>query len=212
MIPGMCPAHALDLRFAERELRRVRAIQAGTPDAGIGGYRSSRCFREIRRLCRMKGGVSAPIRIPGTPGSRLRQQQGHPVAVMAGVGSGNVRRGRSSEPSRIDGVRLLASGSPRAPIELQGMDAAGRWHTIPVQPFASSIPVTENLRAAAVRALLDRGIRYLLVSPGTLGANDFHTNARAWGILQIGESGGTQLYRLKTDGASSPRRCRRHPL
>ena len=35
MIPGMRPVHALDLRFPEQQLRRVRADYAGMPDAGI---------------------------------------------------------------------------------------------------------------------------------------------------------------------------------
>jgi hypothetical protein len=109
------------------------------------------------------------------------------------------------EPTRIDRVRLLtATDAPQTRIELQGMDPDGYWHTLPARPSRSSIRVTENLRAAAVRALLDRGIRYLLVSPGVLGANEFYKNAAAWGIRQIGESGGTRLYILRTGGSDPP--------
>jgi hypothetical protein len=204
MIPGMFPAHALDLRFPERQLRRVRAIQAGTPDAGIWGVSEFQMFSG-----------NTPI----VPDGRWRfNARPNPWDARLAFDNSMVTRWQSWQtatpgmfieadlpaPARIDRVRLLGKEALRASIELQGMDAAGRWQTIPIQPFASSIPVTENLRAAAIRALLDRGIRYLLVSPGTLGANDFHKNAGAWGIRQIGESGGTRLYRLKADGASSP--------
>jgi hypothetical protein len=109
------------------------------------------------------------------------------------------------EPMRIDQVRLMtAAEAPQTRIELQGMDSDGNWHTLPVQSSRSSIHVTENLRRAAVRALLDRGIRYLLVSPGALGANEFYKDAAAWGIRRIGESGGTRLYLLQTSGSGPP--------
>jgi hypothetical protein len=109
------------------------------------------------------------------------------------------------EPTCIDHVRLVTTREAlRTGIGLQGMDPEGNWHTLPVQRSTPSIQVTENLQVAAVRALLDRGIRYLLVSPGALGANEFHQNAAAWGLQQIGESGGTRLYLLKTNCTGLP--------
>jgi hypothetical protein len=53
-------------------------------------------------------------------------------------------------------------------------------------------------------ALLDRGIRYLLVSGGTFGANEFDENADVWGIRRIGESAGSRLYLLKDTRRDPP--------
>jgi hypothetical protein len=61
---------------------------------------------------------------------------------------------------------------------------------------SQQLRITGDLRRGAVRALVVRGIRYLLVSPGAFGANDFYDHSSAWGIELVGESGGTRLYDL----------------
>jgi hypothetical protein len=113
---------------------------------------------------------------------------------------------RFSEVQQIDRVRLLTrTDCLPMPITLEGMDADGRWHALPVQSTSSEAArYRANLRAAAVRAMLDRGVRYLLVSQGALGANEFYENEAAWGIQRIGESGGTRLYALKDCRTDSP--------
>jgi hypothetical protein len=107
-----------------------------------------------------------------------------------------------SEPKRIDRVRVLSPADClENQIELEGIGSDGRWHPLAARSSSSLSPVTEDLRAAAIRAMLNRGIQYLLVSQGALGANEFYENAEAWGIRRIAESGGTRLYAVNAGGA-----------
>jgi hypothetical protein len=113
----------------------------------------------------------------------------------------------------IDEARLLTTPDAGLPqVDLRGMDASGEWCTLSAQRSFSTVRITGDLRREAVQALVARGIHYLLVSPGTFGANDFHDHSSAWGIELLGESGGTRLYSLKpaeaglaTDPESEPR-------
>ncbi len=204
MLPGFCPEHALDYRFPPRRLKRLRAIQRGS-DAGP--WRVSE-FRIFSRNTPVLPDASWRVHADPNPwdarfafdNSLVTRWQSWQAAAP-----GMFLEVDFPEPKPIDQVRLQAvTAAPRSRIELQGMDADGRWHVLPAQPYTSSIPVTENLRTAAVQTLLHRGIRYLLVSPGVLGANEFHGNAAAWGIQQIAESGGTRLYRLHPGDSGSP--------
>jgi hypothetical protein len=101
-------------------------------------------------------------------------------------------------PVLIDEARLVApldSGQPL--VDLRGMDARGEWCSLSAHRSFSKSRITSDLRREAVRALVARGIRYLLVTPGAFGANDFNDHASAWGIELAGVSGGTRLYVMK---------------
>jgi hypothetical protein len=198
MVPSLCPERALDFRFAPRQLRRLRAIRLGPADPGMWQLSEFQMF---------SGG--APLLPDGT--WRFNANP-NPWDAHLAFDNSLVTRWRSwraaspgmfvevdlPEPKRLDAVRLLtAAEAPASHVELQGMDTDGQWHTLPAQSSTSCIRIAADLRAAAVQALLDRGIRYLLVSPSAFGANEFRENAAAWGIQRIGESGGTQLYLLE---------------
>jgi hypothetical protein len=204
MVPGLCPARALDLYFPPRRLRRLRAIWKGPSDTRMWQISEFKIFSENTPI--LPDGTwhfnadpnpwDAHFAFDNSLVTRWQSWRAATPGMFLEVGF--------SEPTRIDQVRLLTTTEAlQSHIELQGMDADGHWHTLPVQPSISSIRVTENLREAAVRALLDCGIRYLLVSPGALGANEFYENAAAWGIQRIGESGGTRLYLLTTSPTGS---------
>jgi hypothetical protein len=205
MVPGLCPERALDLHFPPRRLRGLRAIQRGPSDTRMWKISEFQVFSEDTPLPPDRSWHfnadpnpwDAHLAFDNSLVTRWQSWRAAAPGMFLEVGF--------SEPRRIDQVRLLSSAEAfQASIELQGMDEHGRWTVLPVQPSTSSVRVTENLRAAAIRALLDRGIRYLLVSPGILGANDFYDNADAWGIQRIGESGGTRLYLLKTGRTGPP--------
>jgi len=105
----------------------------------------------------------------------------------------------------IDEARLVTApeaGQPR--VDLRGMDARGEWCDLSAQKSFSTLPVPSDLRRDAVRALVARGIGYLLVSPSTFGANDFNDHPSTWGIQLLGESEGTRLYALKPGEAGAP--------
>jgi hypothetical protein len=206
MVPGMRPERALDLSFPPASLLGLRVIRRGTPDAGM--WRIS----EVQLL-------SANTPIQPESGWQFRADPNPWDAHFAfdnslvtrwqswrSAAPGMFLAVRFSEPKRVDRVRLLIpADTVQAPVALQGMSPDGGWHDLAVQSSASAVRTTEDLRAAAIRALLDRGICYLLVSPGALGANEFNENSSAWGIQRTGESGGTRLYLLKSAlGLPSP--------
>jgi hypothetical protein len=68
----------------------------------------------------------------------------------------------------------------------------------------STVRITSDLRREAIESLAAGGIRYLLVSPGSFGANDFYDHSSTWGIELVGASEGTRLYALRPAGASLP--------
>ena len=109
------------------------------------------------------------------------------------------------EPLLIDEVRLVAApDAAPTQVELRSMDASGEWRPLTVRRSTSSHPINDNLRQAAVRALVARGVHYLLVTPGAFGANDFNDNSAAWGIEFRAESRGRRLYALKPAEAAHP--------
>jgi hypothetical protein len=106
-------------------------------------------------------------------------------------------------PVVIDEARLVTSrdgGHPQ--VALRGMDSRGEWCMLPAHESLTWSRIAGDLRREAVRAVMARGIHYLLVSPGSFGANDFADQASAWGIQWVGESVGTRLYELKPDEAN----------
>ena len=110
-----------------------------------------------------------------------------------------------ASPLLIDEVRLVtAPDAAQTQVDLRGMDARGEWRPLTVRRSTSSLPIRDNLRQASVRALVARGIHYLLVTPGAFGANDFNDNSGAWGIELLAESGGRRLYALKPAEAGHP--------
>jgi hypothetical protein len=64
-----------------------------------------------------------------------------------------------------------------------------------------TVRIKRDLRREAAWALVASGVRYLLVSPSTFGANDFYDHSGAWGIELVGASEGTLLYFLNPAGA-----------
>jgi hypothetical protein len=101
------------------------------------------------------------------------------------------------EPREIDGVTLdCAHDQWSLGLELAGQDAAGRWKTLSTSPRQSENAPLPDLRRAAVREIVARGITHLLLRDSDFGAADFRDRAHDWGIRLIGETEGWQLYAL----------------
>jgi hypothetical protein len=205
MTPSLWPSRAYDFYFPSRDLLGVRVVWTGAASAvmwqvselqlfsGDAPILSDRCWRFEAN----PNPWDAHFAFDSNLVTRWQSWRSPTGGMFLGV--------RFSEPKRIDRVRMLSSaGCLDRQVELEGMDSDGRWHALPVRSISSPAPVTQDLRAAAIRAMLDRGIRYLLVSQGALGANEFYENAGAWGIRRIAESGGARLYALKAGDSGSP--------
>ena len=203
--PSMFPQQAVAFRFEPRQLRRLRAIQTAGPSRAIWSVSEFQMFARGKpvlpdRNWRLSGDPNpwdVPLAFDGRPVTRWRSWEGATPGMFIDVDFG--------KPVLIDEARLVTTpdaGLP--PVDLRGMDERGEWCTLSAHRSFSPVRITGNLRREAVRALVARGIRYLLVSPGTFGANDFNDHASAWGIELVGESGGTRLYALKPAEADFP--------
>ena len=197
------PMRPLDLRFSPTVLRRVRAIQT----ARIAGEMWS-----VSEFQVLKGGN------PLSPDRKWRiRANPNPWDVRLAFDRSLVTRWRSwedaapgmflevdfGEPESIDQVHLISHPDALSNhIHVLGMDARGEWHHLEADPLVEPARAMGDLREQAVHHLLARGIRYLLVTPGAFGANDFGENAAAWGIRLIGESEGARLYCLEPDAAT----------
>uniref|UniRef100_Q01T36 4-amino-4-deoxy-L-arabinose transferase and related glycosyltransferases of PMT family-like protein n=1 Tax=Solibacter usitatus (strain Ellin6076) TaxID=234267 RepID=Q01T36_SOLUE len=199
------PLPAQVFRFEPRQLRRLRAILTAPPNGEMWSVNEFQIFAHgtllhpdaTWRLTANPNPWDAPLAFDNSPVTRWRSwDRARPGMFM------EVDFGR---PLLIDEVRLVsAPDAPPSPVELRAADARGQWRPLTSRHSTSSVRVTDNLRQASVRAVVARGIRYLLVTPGAFGANDFNENPREWGIQLLGESAGRRLYALKPAAADRP--------
>jgi hypothetical protein len=204
MVPGLRPEGALDLSFPATSLLGLRIVRMGTVDAGMWHISELQLFSARNPI--LNNGSWHFWAYPNPWDAQLAFDNSMVTSWRSwrSATPGMFLAVRFSEPKTIDQVRLLApAGTIESHVALQGMDRDGSWRDLPARACLSSAQITDDLRSAALRALRDRGIRYLLVSPGTLGANEFYENSAGWGIRRIGESGGTRLYALETGHTGS---------
>ena len=195
--PASFPERGWAFRFDSQRLRRLRAVQTAEASGEIWSVSEFQVFDRGRRLPRERGwrlnakpnpwGVS--LAFDGDPVTRWRSWQELAPGMYIDVDFGRAKV--------VDEVRLLTAPDAHwARMELRGMDVSGKWHTLTAHPSEIWAGPTSDLRRPAIQALLSRGVRFLLVSPGAFGANDFRDNPGAWGIRPVGGTDGTRLYRL----------------
>src|SRR5262249_31469471 len=86
-----------------------------------------------------------------------------------------------------DGLRL----------RLEARDGAGKWRVLSDAPAIADSPRPLGLRRAIREELKRRGIDYVLLFDGQVGADDFRENADLWGAAPVGEYRGARLYDLQ---------------
>jgi hypothetical protein len=196
------PMQALEFRFPPSRLRRVRAVQTARVPEGMWSVAEFRILEGGRLLVpdhkwRMKGHPNpwdAQLAFDGSLVTRWRSWEDAAPGMFLEADFG--------ESKLIDQVSLVIDPEERRNhIYLLGMDDDGQWHELVSRESITLVPVTRNLREEAVRQMVARGIRYLLVTPAAFGANDFRERPGSWGIRAAGESEGAQLYRLDPDHA-----------
>jgi hypothetical protein len=210
--PSMFPDREVFFHFEPRQLRRLRAIQTSGSSGRMWSVSEFQVFARGEPVLpdgnwRLSGNPNpwdVSLAFDGRPVTRWRSWESATPGMFIDVDFG--------KPVVIDEAHLVTtpdSGLPQ--LDLRGMDVRGEWCALSAQRSFSTVPIIGDLRREAVRALVARGIRYLLVSPGAFGANDFYDHSSAWGIELVGESGGTRLYvlkpaeaRLAADAGSQP--------
>jgi hypothetical protein len=82
-------------------------------------------------------------------------------------------------------------------LRLELRDGAGKWSPLPAAPAIFDAPRPLGLRRAAAQELKRRGIDYVLLFDGEVGAEDFRESAALWNAAPVGEYKGARLYQLR---------------
>lgn len=97
----------------------------------------------------------------------------------------------------VDEVTLEAQDGLWVVLRLEGLDAGGQWKPIDAKYEKTPGKPLHGLRRAAAEEFKARGVNYIMVKPGDVGAMDFAQNAEIWGFTELGERNGTRLYRIE---------------
>jgi hypothetical protein len=99
---------------------------------------------------------------------------------------------------KLDSVVVESSGdSSAAKIKLDGLAGDGKWTALAANPTESLRANRMSLRQAATAELKARGVRYLLITDDNVGANDFRSYSKLWGLKTVAEQGTARLYYIE---------------
>jgi hypothetical protein len=207
-VPEYAPTLRLHFSFARRPLRAVRVVQTAAP-SGPGGNLWSinelRIFDGSRELSRL-----ARWRLRARPYAWRIQNAFDNSPVTFWISGDSLRPGMyvetdfggSEEADAVDiqcapnqwQMRLKLEGIPASGSD-DGGEGAG-WKTLAESP----VPIEEarpiEWRRAVAGELKRRGIDYVMMFDGDLGADDLRRNPDRWGILPLGKSKAARLYKL----------------
>ncbi|HXA49490.1 MAG TPA: hypothetical protein VNV86_04260 [Candidatus Acidoferrum sp.] len=82
-------------------------------------------------------------------------------------------------------------------LRLEGREGAGEWRLLSDAPTISDVARPLGLRRAVTSELKRRGIDYVLLFDGQVGADDFRQNADLWNAAPVGDYKGARLYELR---------------
>jgi hypothetical protein len=192
LVLGFQPTVQLAFNFPPRTIRKLRVVKTG-----INGEENW----SIAELQVMADGKE----IPRSPQWRLTARP-NPWDVQLAFDNNPVTRWKSwqapvigdyveidfGRPQRVSGV--LITCSPDYTNKQIRLETSGK--PIQAEMREQAIPVDLNLRRAATEEFKARGIRYLMIYDGDLGADDFRRHAAEWGITKLGEAAESVLYRI----------------
>jgi hypothetical protein len=192
------PTRILTFQFAPRDLRKVRVVQTASLPETQWSVAELRAFDGGRELAR-------------DPEWKLRAHP-NPWDVQLAFDNSAVTRWRSWQPAepgmfleldlarsqKLDSVIVESSGdSSGTKIKLEGLADDGKWTTIADAPNETYRPSHVSLRQAATAEIKSRGIRYVLITDDNIGANDFRSYSKLWGMKSIAQQGMLRLYYIE---------------
>ena len=103
-----------------------------------------------------------------------------------------------ARPREADSILMESSPNQTGlRLRLEGRDGAGNWRTLSPSPAISDAARPLGLRRAAAAELKRRGIDYVMLFDGQVGAADFRQNAELWGATAVGDHKDARLYELR---------------
>jgi hypothetical protein len=195
-LPDFRPTWRLRWTFARQTLAGIRLVQTNTGE-DVWTVHELRVFdgtRELareprRRLRAWPFPWDVQVAFDNSPLTFWRSNESIHPGMFLEVNFGALEQADSvlmeSAPNQ-SGIR----------VKLEGRNVEGGWKLLAAMPTSSDAPAPLGLRRAAAAELKRRGIDYILMFDGELGADDFEKNADLWGIRPAGERGGARLYQL----------------
>jgi hypothetical protein len=189
------PTRILTFKFSPRQVRKVRVVQTASVPEAQWSVAELRIFADGHELSR-------------DPGWRLTAHP-NPWDIQLAFDNSAVTRWRSWQPpepgmyleidfpgdQKLDSVVVETSGDSSATkIKLDGLAGDGQWSTVAAAPIESLRVSRLSLRQAATAELKARGVRYVLITDDNIGANDFRSYAKLWGMKCVAQQGPARLY------------------
>jgi hypothetical protein len=189
------PTRILTFQFSPRQLRKVRVVQTASVPEAQWSVAELRVFAGGHELSR-------------DPAWRLTAHP-NPWDIQLAFDNSAATRWRSWQPpepgmyleidfpgdQELDSVVVESSGDSSATkIKLDGLAGDGQWSTVAAAPIESLRLSRMSLRQAATAELKARGVRYVLVTDDNIGANDFRSYAKLWGMKCVAQQGPARLY------------------
>jgi hypothetical protein len=189
------PTWRAGFSFPRQSLRGFRLVQTA---AGQSQWR-------IHELRAYDGGAELPRKLwmataHPFPWAIENALDGNPVTFWEcgdALSAGSYVEVRFASEQTLDSVLLETSpNQPDLRLELYGEMSQGQWKRLSADPnvFSATIP---DLRRAAVEELKRRGIGYVLLFDTDEPAKSVREGGEDAGMLEVGQSGGARLYRLR---------------
>jgi F5/8 type C domain len=185
-------------KFAERRIRRIRALQTA-----LGAQGEQWSVQELRFF-------DHGAELPRAPEWRLRAWP-NPWDVQLAFDNSDATRWRTWERAapgdyidvdfgttqKIDELRIERSSDyNRIQIQIEVMTDASGWTKLLATHQDSGMQPHGNIRRAATYELAARGIHYLMLYDTDYGAADVRGDPAAWGLTEIAKGYGARIYRV----------------
>ena len=100
-------------------------------------------------------------------------------------------------PIRVDRLQIETSAdNPDIRLQLEEMDASGRWTPLSSKPQDLTRAPENSLRRAAAYELQAQGVRYLLVRDGEPSAASYADDPASWNFSIAARSPGAIIYKV----------------
>jgi hypothetical protein len=199
-VPEYAPTLLLRFSFARQPVRAIRIVQTSMP-SGAGGdlwsINELRVFDGTRELSRRP-----EWRLRARPYAWGIQNAFDNSLVTFWISGDSLRPGMYVQTDfnareQADAVEMhVAPNQWQGRLRLEGMADSGGWKLISDSPLQSEEARPIGWRRAVVSELRRRGIGYLMLFDGDLGADDLRRNPDKWGIIPIVKSKQARLYQL----------------
>lgn len=196
---GFRPRVAMVFQFPERTLRRIRILQTarGKPHTqwNVDEVRYLRSGVELSRspqwrLRAWPNSWDVQLAFDNSPATRWRSWEAPAPGMYIETDFGG--------DQAVDQVVVETShdGMSSVTMQVEMMDAGGRWVKLAANPEVREIPVPLWLRRAATYQLHARGVNYMLVHDGAYGAGDYFEDPDTWGLQIVAREAGVTLYKV----------------